>query len=26
MRLLKIPDQTFEWDVNLDVPVANRTP
>jgi hypothetical protein len=26
MRSLRIANQTFEWDVDLDVPVANITP
>lgn len=26
MRSLRIADQRFEWDVDLDVPVANTTP
>jgi hypothetical protein len=26
MRSLKIPDQTFQWDVDLDLPLATVTP
>jgi len=26
MRSLRIPNQTFEWDIDVDVPVTNVTP
>jgi len=26
MRSLRIPNQTFEWDIDVDVPVTNITP